>query len=137
MSEDNNDTGDSAVDDPVVEMRQSDLSKLMAKTRREGAASAARKADQTSPAPAAQTIAEIVAATVKAMQPATEAPRPAAAPSAPNPHVLPTSMGVTDVFQPGVAATLGPRALRSELEKIWSIAAERSGAPQRPIPGKK
>ena len=32
----NDDTGDDAVDDPIVEMKQSELSKLMGRTRREG-----------------------------------------------------------------------------------------------------
>jgi hypothetical protein len=134
---DENDTGDSAVDDPIVEMKQSELSKLMAKTRREGAERAARR--EPAPQTQAQTIAEIVAATVAAMRPEPEAqrPTPAAAPSAPSPYGLPTEAGLVDIFRPGVAQQLGPRGLRRELEKLWAMGDERSGKPERPTPGKK
>ena len=138
---DENDTGDSAVDDPIVEMKQSDLGKLMAKVRREGAASASRKeaaAAAAPPQPQAQTIAEIVAATVAALQPPeAQRPTPAAAPSAPSLNGMPTEAGLTNIFAPGVAQQLGPRGLRRELEKLWALGDERSGKPERPTPGKK
>lgn len=64
----------------------------------------------------------------------TVATAPAAAPAAPTAHALPTTQGVTDIFQPGVAAALGPDGVRAALEKLWAIGNQMQGAPQRPKP---
>lgn len=78
--------------------------------------------------------------TPPATQPTTATPAPAAqvapaaAPAAPSAHTLPTTNGVTDIFQPGVAAILGPAGVRENLEKLWAQGNQMNGAPTRPKP---
>lgn len=76
------------------------------------------------------------ASAAPAATPATEMPKPAAAPSAPSAHTLPTANGVVDLFnlsQPQLQA-LGPSGVRENLEKLWAIGNQMSGAPARPKP---
>ncbi len=63
-----------------------------------------------------------------------EAPRPAMAPSAPAGNALPTQNGVIDLFSltPEQLRSLGPQGVRGELEKLWKIGSQLSGAPARP-----
>lgn len=90
----------------------------------------------------AESIAAIVAstvdATVKALRPTTEAPRPApaAAPAAPTGHSLPTSHGVVDLFNltPSQLRELGPQGVRKNLEQLWAQGAQLAGAPPRQKP---
>jgi hypothetical protein len=67
---------------------------------------------------------------------ATEAPKPAAAPAAPSAHTLPTANGVVDLFNltPAQLQSLGPQGVRDNLEKLWAIGNQMSGAPARPKP---
>lgn len=108
---------------------------------RDGAAPAAPAASTPAPAPTStpapldpQSIASIVAQTVAALQAPRSAP-PAAAPAAPVPNsTLPSNNGLPDIFQPGVAAQMGPREVRRVLEQAWSMHDERMGAPPRRKP---
>jgi hypothetical protein len=79
-------------------------------------------------------------ATPVAPQTAPEPQRaPAAAPSAPAGNALPTQNGVIDIFNltKEQANSLGPQGMRAELEKLWKIGSQLSGAPQRPkVPGR-
>jgi len=65
-----------------------------------------------------------------------EAAKPAAAPAAPVPHALPTSGGLTDIWNltPTQLDQLGPAGVRSELQKHWEHGQRINGAPQRPKP---
>jgi hypothetical protein len=65
-----------------------------------------------------------------------EAAKPAAAPAAPVPHVLPTSGGLTDIWNltPTQLDQLGPAGVRAELQKHWEHGQRINGAPQRPKP---
>lgn len=66
----------------------------------------------------------------------TTPPSPAAAPAAPVAHALPTANGVIDLFNlnPAQLQSLGPQGVRENLEKLWAIGNQMSGAPQRPKP---
>jgi len=63
-------------------------------------------------------------------------PAPAAAPSAPSAHALPTANGVVDLFNltPAQHQALGPSGIRANLEQLWAIGNQMSGAPARPKP---
>lgn len=82
----------------------------------------------------APTAAPAAPAATTAAVASTTAPAPAAAPAAPTAHTLPTANGVVDIFQPGVAQTLGPAGLREHLEKLWAMGNQMQGAPTRPKP---
>jgi len=65
-----------------------------------------------------------------------QAPAPAAAPAAPSAHALPTANGVVDLFNltdPQIQS-LGPQGVRENLEKLWALGHQASGAPPRPVP---
>jgi hypothetical protein len=81
---------------------------------------------------------------IKANQPAataaptatTEQPRPpAAAPSAPSGANLPMQGGVIDIFAmtPAQLRQQGPEFVRTQLESLWKIGNQLSGAPRRPV----
>jgi hypothetical protein len=75
-------------------------------------------------------------ATATPIAPVATTPAPAAAPSAPSAHALPTANGVVDLFNlthPQLGA-LGPQGVRENLEKLWGIGNQASGAPTRPKP---
>lgn len=91
------------------------------------------------PAVEPQTIAEIVAATVAAMQQPQQRP-PAAAPTAPSKNVdaIDPRSGMTDVFQMSIAQLdqLGPYGVREIIDRNAAVGRAMSGAPRRPvIPG--
>lgn len=72
-----------------------------------------------------------------ATAPAPEAPKaPPAAPVAPSTNALPTANGVVDLFSLNHAqlSSLGPQGVRENLEKLWRIGNQMSGAPTRPKP---
>ncbi len=86
----------------------------------------------------------VTALGIKAHQPAVnpaptatqaEAPKPpAAAPSAPTATSLPTQNGIVDLFalSPVQLRQLGPDGVRENLERLWKIGNQLSGAPTRP-----
>lgn len=121
--------------DPTIEQRLAAIEAAQSKP----APAAAPVAANAAPAPQSpESIAAIVAATIQAMQPQQpQHPAPAAAPAAPSTHQpigRDISTGLVDPFSPGVAAQLGPRGVRKALEDLWAVAADRSGAPNRPKP---
>ena len=87
---------------------------------------AALKLGKPSAPPAVQTPATATATA--------EAPKPAAAPSAPSVHALPTANGVPDIFNMTVQQhqAIGPKGVREALEELWKIGNQMSGAPERP-----
>ncbi len=61
---------------------------------------------------------------------------PAAAPSAPMAHDLPTSMGLVNMWAmtPAQLERMGPHGVRHQLEEAWRIGHAMAGAPTRPEP---
>ncbi len=80
------------------------------------------------------------AAAPQAAAPSSEpaAPRPpaaaAAAPNGPNPHTLPTNMGLVDIWNmtPHQIDQLGPQGIRREFEKHKEVGNRLAGAPTKP-----
>ncbi len=88
---------------------------------------------QSAPAPATPPASS---ATPSAPSTTTPAAPPPAAPAAPSPHSLPTANGVVDLFNltPAQLRELGPQGVRKNLEQLWAIGNQMSGAPERPKP---
>lgn len=122
---------------PTLEERIGTLAELLEKQL------GATQATTPAPAPTATASAPTAApqvdyqALAKAMIEAQAAqPKPAAAPAAPSAHTLPTAMGLVDLFamQPHELHALGPQEVRKNLDQLWAIGRQASGAPQRPKP---
>ena len=86
--------------------------------------------------PATATTATTPPATATPIATVATTPAPAAAPAAPSAHALPTANGVIDLFNLNQSqlGSLGPQGVRENLEKLWIIGNQSSGAPVRPKP---